>query len=221
MKNKNREIMAAGFFLGGIILLFAVIFMIGKDKGLTKPKFQVEVLFRNIGGLMDGAPVRLSGVTIGNVGSIDFLDKAVKGRKVKVVLNIFTKYRSQLASSTNFSIKNEGVLGEKLLEIYVVEGKRQADFTKPIIGEDPLDVNDLAGVFSGAATSFTKTAEELSKVNMLELSEVMRDSSRALLVTAEEINRVIDEVEDMSIKAKRMLDRVEQMIIDGNLFKVF
>ncbi len=221
MKNKNREIMAAGFFLGGIVLLFAVIFMIGKDKGLTKPKFQVEVLFRNIGGLMEGAPVRLSGVTVGNVASIDFLDKAVKGRKVKIVVNIFTKYRNQLAASTNFSIKNEGVLGEKLLEIYVVEGKRQVDFTKPVVGEDPLDVNDLAGVFSGAAESFTKTAEELSKVNMLELSEVMRDSSRALLVTAEEINRIIDEVEDMSIKAKRMLDRVEQMIIDGNLFKVF
>ena len=120
-----------------------------------------------------------------------------------------------------FAIKTEGILGEKLVEIYVVDSTGKIDFNQPILGEDPLDVQDLAEVFARAAESFTKTSEEMSEIDMVELSEIMSESSRALLITAKGINRIMDELEEIVQKSKRLLDRVEQRIIEGSLFKVF
>lgn len=216
-----KNALAGLFFILGIGLIGLFIFTIGKDKGLTESKVKVDVIFNNIGGLSEGAPVRLSGVTIGNVHLIDFLKNEIKGRRVKVTLNIYEKYKEQLVYGTRYAIRTEGILGEKLIEIYAVPASGNMDFSKPIIGEDPIDVQDLASVFSHAAESFTKTANELSQVDMVELSRVMQESSEALLITAEGINSILTELEEVTKKSKRLIDRVEQKIIEGDLFKVF
>lgn len=220
-KDLIREILAGAFFLLGIIVLFIFIFTIGRDKGLTEKKFQISILFRNVGGLTEGAPVRLAGVNIGTVSSIEFLDEETQGRRVKVELNIFEKFRKQLNGSARFTIKTEGLLGEKLLEIYDVAGKDKIDLSRPVIGEDPFDVQDLAVVFSGAAESFTKTSMELSRIDMVGLTNVMTESSEAILTTSKGINEMLDEMQEIILKSTRLLDRVEQKLIDGNLFKVF
>lgn len=220
-KDLIREILAGAFFLVGVIVLFVFIFTIGRDKGLTEKKFQLSILFRNVGGLTEGAPVRLAGVNIGTVSSIEFLDEETQGRRVRVELNIFEKFRKQLNGSVRFTIKTEGLLGEKLIEIYDVAGQDKVDLTKAILGEDPFDVQDLAVVFAGAAESFTKTSSELSKIDMIGLTNVMTESSEALLTTSIGINGMLDEMQEIILKSKRLLDRVEQKLIDGNLFKVF
>jgi len=220
-KDLIREILAGAFFLLGVIVLFVFIFTIGRDKGLTEKKFQISILFRNVGGLTEGAPVRLAGVNIGTVSMIEFLEEETQGRRVRVELNIFEKFRKQLNGSVRFTIKTEGLLGEKLIEIYDVAGKDKLDLSQPVIGEDPFDVQDLAVVFSGAAESFTKTSTELSKIDMIGLTNVMTESSEALLTTSNGINGMLDEMQEIILKSKRLLDRVEQKLIDGNLFKVF
>ena len=103
-KDLIREILAGAFFLLGVIVLFVFIFTIGRDKGLTEKKFQISILFRNVGGLTEGAPVRLAGVNIGTVSSIEFLEQETQGRRVRVELNIFEKFRKQSLSSFNCSL---------------------------------------------------------------------------------------------------------------------
>ncbi len=217
-----KKFFAGIFFILGICLFFTVLFILSKDKGLTQPRFQVQVLYRNVGGLMEGAPIRLSGVNVGNVASINFLDKDVKGRRVRVTLNIFEKYRKQLNSNARFAIKTEGVLGEKLIEIYYVgEGGGPIDLSKPIIGEDPLDVQDLAEAFTAAARSFTKTSEEFGRLDVQELADVVAETAHTLSLTAEGINCLLKDMGYITKKTRRILNRIEQRMIDGNLFKVF
>ena len=88
-KELIRKFAAGLFLLIGIGLIFVFIFTIGKDKGFVQQKFKVVVLFRNVGGLIEGAPIRLSGVNVGTVGNIDFLEGNIQGRRVKVTLNIY------------------------------------------------------------------------------------------------------------------------------------
>lgn len=216
-----KKFFAGSFFLIGMVLVLMVIFMIGKDKGFTQPKFQVTVLFRDVGGLIEGAPVQLAGVNVGTVSDISFLDKEVQGRRVKVKVNIFDRYKKQLSQEVHFNIKTEGILGEKLVEINVGESGPKADLTRPMLGEGPLNVQDLAQVFADAAESFTKTSEDFSEVDVQELSKVLAETANSLSKTAMGVNAILTEMQYISIKSKRLLDRVEQKIIDGNLFKVF
>lgn len=216
-----RQFLAGAFFFVGIFLMVMFIFFLGRDKGLAQAKFKVVVLYRHVGGLMEGAPVRLAGVNVGSVDNIDFLDHVVDSRRVKVTLNIFARYKKQLEKNLTFAVKTEGILGEKLVEIDVLGETPKMDLARPVIGEDPLDVQDLAEVFGEAAESFTRTADQLNKIDVLALTEVMGETSQSLLATFEGINDIMVELEEITLKAKRILDRVEQRIIEGNLFKVF
>ena len=66
-KDLVKKSIAGLFFILSIGLIVTVVFVIGVGKGLTEPKFHMTVLFKKVGGLATGAPVRLSGVTVGTV----------------------------------------------------------------------------------------------------------------------------------------------------------
>ncbi|MFA6378218.1 MAG: MlaD family protein [Candidatus Omnitrophota bacterium] len=196
-KEFSKNLYAGLFFVIGIVLICVVVLSIGMEKGITQSKFKIQVLFREVGGLMIGSPIRLSGVHVGTVGKIDFLKEEIMGRNVAVTLNLFARYKEQIEHGYSFSIKTEGILGQKFIEISKDKTgqKRRIDFNTPIIGQDPLDVQDLAETFGNTALSLQETARATDSV-MLEV----RERFKAL---------------------KRVLNRIEQRLIDGTLFKVF
>lgn len=190
-----KYILGGLFFVIGIGIITTVIFVIGVNKGFAEPKFQVAVLYKDVAGLSTGAPVRLSGVNVGLVRSIEFLPQPIEDRELKVVLDIFMKYRKQVEKAVIIAIRTEGVLGEKLIEITTNSRRVSIDLSRPIIGEEPLDVYDMAQTLEDTSHSFQQTGESIQ--------EMMKD------------------LQYISRKMKRLMDRVEQRVIDGNLFKVF
>jgi len=220
-QEKLKKFFTGLFFVIGVLLFIWIIFTIGANKGFIEAKFKVPVLFEDVRGLTEGAPVRLSGVVVGLVERIDFLKKEYQGRRVKVTLSLFEKYKEQLNQSAQFSIVTDGILGEKLVVIKVTEDTRPLDLNSLILGDNPIDVQDLAEVFADAAESFTKTSNELSKINFQKLAEGMEQTGQSLVTTAESFKKILPEVELLMIKGKRLFNRIEQKIIEGNLFKIF
>jgi ABC-type transporter Mla subunit MlaD len=187
---------AAGLFLVlCFILIVGSVFVIGFEKGFMEPKVQMTVLFRRVGGLMTGSPVRLSGVTVGTVESIDFLDQEVNGRGVRVGLSLYRKYENQLSKSSQIAVVTEGVLGEKMIEITADPGLHRQDLSLPIIGDEPLEVRDIAETFDSTANALFKTSQQ--------------------------IDIMMEELVDLAGATRRLLNRIEQRVIDGNLFKMF
>ena len=198
MENNGGQIkkLAAGvFFIAGLVLIAVSVFFIGIDRGLTEPKFQVIALFNQVGGLVEGSPIRISGVDVGVVGAVDFLSQPIEGRSLKVRLDIFKKYEFEFRKCAKISIRTEGVLGQKLIEISEDHALKSFDLSAPIIGEDPLDVEDMAAVITSTAVS--------------------------LQATSQGVQDVLHEWKYISIKTKKILNRVDERLLDGSLFKVF
>jgi phospholipid/cholesterol/gamma-HCH transport system substrate-binding protein len=190
-----KQFWAGMFFLVGIVLVAGVIFFIGFNKGFSQPKISMTVVFDKVGGLTEGAPVRLSGVTVGLVDTISFLPEELMGRGIAVKLNIYKKFEKQVRSSTRISLQTEGVLGSKYIEIGRRSDQPGLNIDLPVPGEPMLDVYDIA--------------------------EVLRDTANGFSQTTQDISTVMAELKYMSRKSKRILDRFEQRLIDGTLIKIF
>src|SRR5512141_1434308 len=84
--------------------------------GLFTPRITVKSYFDNAEGLRIGAPVRLSGVDIGNVTKISIVrDKPLT--PVEITMKLSTKYDYGLRRDSVPSLETAGVLGETYLDI--------------------------------------------------------------------------------------------------------
>ncbi len=190
-----KQFWAGIFFLAGLALVAGVIFLIGFNKGFSQPKITMAILFDKVGGLTEGAPVRLSGVTVGLVDEIGFLQEEVRGRGIEVRVSVYKKFEDQMRRSTRVSVQTEGVLGSKYIEVGRHVNEAVLDIDHPVLGEPMLDVYDIA--------------------------EVLRDTAKGFNQTSQDISSIMSELKHISRKTKRILDRVEQRVIDGTLIKVF
>jgi len=95
-----------------------LLFLMSGTSGLLTPRITVEAYFDNAEGLRPGAPVRLSGVDIGNVTRIRIVSSKDKQlTPVEVTMKISTKYHDSMRRDSEISLETAGVLGETYLDI--------------------------------------------------------------------------------------------------------
>ena len=93
-----------------------LLFLMSGTSGLLTPRITVKSYFDNAEGLRVGAPVRLSGVDIGNVTRITIVrDKPLT--PVEVTMKLSTKYDYGMRRDSTTSLETAGVLGETYLDI--------------------------------------------------------------------------------------------------------
>jgi phospholipid/cholesterol/gamma-HCH transport system substrate-binding protein len=86
--------------------------------GLFTKRITLYSYFDNASGLRVGAPVRLSGVDIGNVVAMRVVpDKDKQLTPVQVIMKVSTKYGFNLRRDSMTSLDTAGVLGETYLDI--------------------------------------------------------------------------------------------------------
>jgi len=100
------------------LTLGLLLFLMSGTTGLFTPRITVKSYFDNAEGLRVGAPVRLSGVDIGNVATIRIVpDKDKQQTPVEVVMKVTTKYGYDMRRDSVTSLETAGVLGETYLDI--------------------------------------------------------------------------------------------------------
>jgi phospholipid/cholesterol/gamma-HCH transport system substrate-binding protein len=109
-------------FRVGLVVLVALVFvmlsvfMVGRRANLFKKKLPFQTHFETAAGLVSGNPVRLNGVTIGNVIEIN-LSPDPADQSVRVVYEIDRKVVSRMRTGTRASIKTIGLLGDKYVDL--------------------------------------------------------------------------------------------------------
>ena len=108
----------------GLTVIFAsvtlalLLFLMSGTGGLFTKRITLMSYFDNASGLRVGAPVRLSGVDIGNVVDIRVVpDKDKQITPVEVIMKVEHEVRLQPAPRFGTSLDTAGVLGETYLDI--------------------------------------------------------------------------------------------------------
>jgi phospholipid/cholesterol/gamma-HCH transport system substrate-binding protein len=100
------------------LVLALLLFLMSGTSGFFSHRITLVSYFDNAEGLRVGAPVRLSGVDIGNVVKILIVpDKDKSITPVEVVMKVSTKYNFNLRRDSVTSLDTAGVLGETYLDI--------------------------------------------------------------------------------------------------------
>lgn len=103
--------------LAAVVVLVGLVFLLSRSSGgLFAPKMSFRAYFNNAGGLKNGAPVTLEGVTIGNIIGI----RVVPERNpipVEVTMRVGEQYLHDLHTDSVISIAQAGVLGDSYVDI--------------------------------------------------------------------------------------------------------
>ena len=100
------------------ITLAVLIFLMSGTGGIFTHKIKLKSYYDNASGLQEGAPVRLSGVDIGNVVRIRVVsDPSKKLTPVEVTMKVNTRYRQNLRKDSVTSLETAGVLGSTYIDI--------------------------------------------------------------------------------------------------------
>src|SRR5436853_7937642 len=132
-----------GVFIVGTLLFFAIgVFLIGDREFLFKSTYHLKADFDNVKGLNNGAEVRVGGIHKGTVKRIDLPPRP--DERVTVVMNLDTGTRNILKKDSVASIRSEGLVGDKYVEISF--GSKEAEKLKDwdtIGSQPPQDISDL------------------------------------------------------------------------------
>jgi phospholipid/cholesterol/gamma-HCH transport system substrate-binding protein len=130
------------FVAGSLAALAAGVFLIASKQFLFKSTYHVRAQFNNVGGLVEGAAVRVGGIPEGTVQRMD-LPPQPDG-KVTVIMQLDTASNTLLKKDSVASIKAEGLLGDKYVEISFGSADAEQIRDGDTIGSSiPLDYADL------------------------------------------------------------------------------
>ena len=195
MNSERREI-ALKFRVGVFVLVALAVFLglvyaLGARARLFEARYTIHADFIEVGGLVEGATVRLAGVQIGRVTGVHLPGEP--GGKVRIDLTIARRYSDRIRKNSIARIETQGLLGDKIVEITV--GHATAPTVAPgevLAARDPADFGrviaagaETAKDVGALAAALRETAE---KVNQ---SKLIEDAA----TTVNKLGRVVDQVE--------------------------
>ena len=157
-KDRDKRLIRAGIFasLGLALLLFGV-FIIGGKQNLFSDTIAVYTTFKSVEGLKSGAPVMLSGIKVGTVSNV--LLQLDTGTFVRVDMVLDPEYKEYLRRSTVATIAQAGLIGDKLIELKVLDAN--ADLLMPGDSIGSVPPPNYMVIFDEARSS-VKNAEAIT-----------------------------------------------------------
>jgi phospholipid/cholesterol/gamma-HCH transport system substrate-binding protein len=221
-QERSIEVKVGVLILASLGILSAFLLILG---GISFEKtYTVYVDFNNPGGLQSGAPVRVAGVKVGSVKSLDFLGGKVDpktGRRVLVRTKVTIEQRVQDAihEDADFYVTTQGVLGEQFLAI------EPGSPEKPILqdgaevkGIDPPRIDlFLAKAYELLDTTVTgiRNNRELLSDIATNAAGVLRGLNTVITSNKDRIDRIMSNAEAVSVEARELTHDARVNIVDN------
>ncbi len=208
----NFELKVGIFIFIGIVILSVIIFSIGNFYSV-KQGYNIDVVFSFANGIGVGAPVRYSGVQVGEVQDIKvYFDE--KENRPLVRLHIWVSQNTWINENAKASINTLGLLGEKYLEIF--PGTRDTRLLQKgdtLRGNDPVSTEELA---RSTKELIEKIAVLTDSINKIAGDEALRTS---LKNTFSNVEALSGDLRDFLSYAKQGKGTIGRLMSDDTLYK--
>src|SRR5580704_4620011 len=136
----SQNIRVGAFLLITLAILGVFVFLVGSMESRFESKYEIKAEFQNVAGLNEGADVRVGGIRRGTVRHIQLPQRP--DEKVTVFLSLNKDTRTVVKQDSVASIKSEGLLGDKYIEVAFGSPDAAAIKGGELIGSEPaLDIS--------------------------------------------------------------------------------
>lgn len=203
----------------GLLFLSAIVVMVGFAYflGLINPfssDNELKLAYNFAGGIELGSPVRVMGIKVGKVKSIDFIpeQKMPSGEEVKlrITISVSKKAWPTIRKDSKFYINLAGVIGEKFIEI--TPGSLEAELLKEgelLRGEDPPRIDQLISQSYGLAGKILEMVEE-NETSVVDTITTMSQLVTNLNSALKHLNKITDK-KDVSKLIANMVTLTDNM----------
>lgn len=191
------QLRIGAFVVASLGIFLGIIYLLGAQARYFERKYDLVAEFTEVGGLIEGATVRLAGVQIGRVTKVELAPQA--GGKVRVTVTIARRFSDRIRRNSEARIVTQGLLGDKLVEITM--GTPEAPPLGPgdaLPSREPFEVGRM----------FAEGTDTLAGINRLVLSLQASLDRLSQGGTLEDVGAAVK-------SARRVTERLEGLGRDG------
>lgn len=170
-----------------LALAMLLIFTLGSAGGFFWQRYSLKVLFQNVAGLKEGAPVRIAGVDVGSVSALEFM-----GDRVEVTVELAEAHRNRVTTQSRATLGSVSLLGEGAVDITASsEGTPIPEWGYIPTGRQAASINDVAAEAADGITEATNLLKDIrggrGTVGKLFTDESLYRDLNALVASAERV----------------------------------
>jgi phospholipid/cholesterol/gamma-HCH transport system substrate-binding protein len=191
----------------GLVITFA--FFLGAINPFSN-SYDLNVAYNYAGGIEVGSPVRVMGIKVGKVKSIDFEPnlKMPNGEEVKLIIKISVQKKAwpTVRTDSQFFINLAGVIGEKFIEISPgATSNEQFTNGQMVRGEDPPRVDQLISQSYGLAGK---------------IIDLIQNNKASVIDTIQMINKLVTNLNSLLRQIDQTTKNDEARVLVKNLVTI-
>jgi len=139
----------------GLIVFVFIVSIVGTEQNIFTSTYSLKFFVTNVHGLVNGAMVTLGGLKIGYVRDMQFVTHN-DTNGVEITIDVLSKYRPSITTSSVGQIKTIGLVGDKYIDITIGNQNEQPfaeDAYVPLI--ESFDFETAGPQFKSSLADFT------------------------------------------------------------------
>jgi len=147
-----------------LVILGVLMYLLSGSQGLFVSKSDVYVYINDSADMASGAPVRLNGILVGQIKSVDLSGSNQPGRIVKLTLEINNEYLNQIPVDSQAQMAQPNVLGTRYINIKKGQSKQTIAAGGELRSESTAALEDL---FAQGDTTLAAMQDILKKLDSI------------------------------------------------------
>ncbi|MBJ19301.1 MAG: MCE family protein [bacterium] len=163
-RDARTSLTVGAFVLTALAAMALGILSLSAESGLFQSQYRVTAHFKNVQGLLPGAPVWLGGKQIGQVERIAFVSMNAE-RPVRVVMGLNDDVQDRIRGDSLATIGTIGLLGDSYVEVsFGTEGAPVLLDGAEIKTDDPVNMGELLSEGRDALAGINALSGSLNEV---------------------------------------------------------